>query len=260
MRGNAAVYPGTENGYNSETADNYEVGLKTTLLDDTLLFNATLFYNPYSNAQIQLQDFVEYDGKPTNLTAVLNAGKQINQGVELESVWRPTRPLTLSLNVGYLDSYYKNFLINCAIFTFQVGCPPSGVGVLNLADENRPLNAPFWTISENTIYTWDLPSGSLLARAGVDWRSFTKVAVYTPSPTDQPAYPLLNAGLAFTTTDKAWRFSIDGKNLTDRYYRVAGYDFGPPPLGPANIYIGGVSQIGFYGPPRTVTATVTYHF
>ena len=125
---------------------------------------------------------------PTNLTAVLNAGKQINQGVELESVWRPTRPLTLSLNVGYLDSYYKNFLINCAIFTFQVGCPPSGVGVLNLADENRPLNAPFWTISENTIYTWDLPSGSLLARAGVDWRSFTKVAVYTPSPTDQPAY------------------------------------------------------------------------
>ena len=28
MRGNAAVYPGTQNGYNSETADSYEVGLK----------------------------------------------------------------------------------------------------------------------------------------------------------------------------------------------------------------------------------------
>ena len=37
MRGNAAVFPGTQNGYNSETADNYEVGIKTTLLDDTLL-------------------------------------------------------------------------------------------------------------------------------------------------------------------------------------------------------------------------------
>jgi len=26
MRGNAALYPQTENGYNSETADNYEAG------------------------------------------------------------------------------------------------------------------------------------------------------------------------------------------------------------------------------------------
>jgi iron complex outermembrane recepter protein len=165
----------------------------------------------------------------------------------------------LSLNVGYLDSYYKNFLINCAIFTFQAGCGP-GVGVVNIANENRPLDAPLWNVSENTTYTWDLPSGTLLARVGYDWRSFSNVAVYTPSPTEQPAYGLLNAGIAFTTTSKAWRFSIDGKNLTDRYYRVAGYDFGAPPIGPANSYIGGVSQIGFYGPPRTVTATATYHY
>jgi iron complex outermembrane receptor protein len=259
MRGNAAVFPGTENGYNSETADNYELGIKTTLLDDTLLLNLTAFYDPYNNAQIQLQDFVEYKGTPTNLTAVLNAGKQINQGLEFESVWRPIRPLTLSLNVGYLDSYYKNFLINCAIFTFQAGCGP-GVGVVNIANENRPLDAPLWNVSENTTYTWDLPSGTLLARVGYDWRSFSNVAVYTPSPTEQPAYGLLNAGIAFTTMSKAWRFSIDGKNLTDRYYRVAGYDFGAPPIGPANSYIGGVSQIGFYGPPRTVTATATYHY
>ena len=100
----------------------------------------------------------------------------------------------------------------------------------------------------------------MLARVGYDWRSFTKVAVYAPSPTDQPAYGVLNAGLAFTTTSKAWRFSIDGKNLTDRYYRVAGYDFGTPPIAASNSFIGGVSQIGFYAPPRTVAATVTYHF
>ncbi|MGO9634668.1 MAG: TonB-dependent receptor [Steroidobacteraceae bacterium] len=259
MRGNAAVYPGTENGYNSETADSYEVGLKTTLLDDTLLLNLTAFYDPYNNVQIQLQDFVDYKGAPTNLTAVLNAGKQINQGFEFESVWRPIKPLTLSLNVGYLDSYYKNFLIPCNPFTYAPGCGP-GVTTVNAADANRPLNAPFWNVSENTTYTWDLASGTLLARVGYDWRSFTKVAVYTPSPTDQPAYGVLNAGVAFTTTSKAWRFSIDAKNLTDRYYRVAGYDFGPPPIAASNSYIGGVSQIGFYGPPRTFAATVTYHF
>ena len=32
MRGNALLNPSTENGYNSETANNYELGIKTTLL------------------------------------------------------------------------------------------------------------------------------------------------------------------------------------------------------------------------------------
>jgi iron complex outermembrane receptor protein len=259
MRGNAAVYPATENGYASETADNYEAGLKSTLFDDTLLLNVTVFYDPYRNAQIGVQQFVEYAGAPTNLTAELNAGKQINQGVELESVWRPSKPLTLGLNVGYLDSYYKDFLIPCNVFSLAPGCGAS-VTTVNVADANRPLNAPAWTISGNATYTWDLASGSLLARAGYDWRGFTKVAATFESPTDQPGYGLLNGGLAFTTTSKSWRFSIDGKNLTNRYYRVAGYDFGPPPIGPANSFIGGVSQIGYYGPPRTYSGTVTYHF
>src|ERR1700728_2658900 len=259
MRGNAAVYPQTQNGYNSEVADNYEAGIKSTLLDDTLLLNLTVFYDPYKNAQIGVQQFVDYLGVPTNLTAVLNAGKQINQGAEIESVWRPHKPLTLGLNLGYLDSYYKDYLIPCNVFTAAPGCGPS-VATVNVADENRPLNAPAWTVSGNVTYAWDLASGSLLARGGYDWRSFTKVANTTPSVTDQPAYGLLNAGVAFTTLSKVWRFSIDGKNLANRYYRVAGYDFGNPPIGPANSFIGGVSQIGFYGPPRTYSGTVTYHF
>jgi iron complex outermembrane receptor protein len=256
MRGNAALYPQTENGYNSETADNFEAGIKSTLLNDTLLLNLTVFYDPYKNAQIGVQQFVNTGGIPENVTAVLNAGKQINQGIELESVWRPISPLTFGFNVGYLDSYYEDFLIGCTAFT--PGCTASSPPV-NIADQNRPINAPTWTISGNGTYTWDLATGSLLARAGYDWRSFTKVANTTPSVTDQPAYGLLNAGFAFTTTSKAWRFSIDGKNLTNRYYRVAGYDFGNPPISGANL-LGGVSQIGFYGPPRTYSGTVTYHF
>jgi iron complex outermembrane receptor protein len=256
MRGNAALYPQTQNGYNSETADNYEAGVKSTLFDDTLMLNFTVFYDPYSNAQIGVQQFVEAGGIPQNVTAVLNAGKQINRGVELESLWRPIRPATFSLNVGYLDSYYENYLIGC--FAGTPGCTPTSPPI-NVADQNRPINAPTWTISGNITYSWDLSSGSLLARTGYDWRSFTKVANTTPSVTDQPAYGLLNAGIAFTTNSKAWRFSIDAKNLTDRYYRVAGYDFGNPPISAANA-LGGVSQIGFYGPPRTYSGTVTYHF
>jgi len=259
MRGNAAVYPGTENGYNSETADNYEIGLKSTWLDGTLLVNMAVFYDPYTDAQIGVQQFVEYAGAPTNLTAILNAGKQINQGAELQTVWQPARALTLSLNTGYLDSYYEDYLIPCSVFTAAPGCG-AGVGSINAAAENRPLNAPAWTVSATALYHWDLQAGTVTARAGYDWRSFTKVANTTPSVTDQPAYGLLNAGLAFETADRKWRLSLDGRNLSNKYYRVAGYDFGDPPISPANSFIGGISQIGFYGPPRTWSVTAQYHY
>ena len=259
MRGNALVFPGTENGYNSETADNYELGIKSTWLDDTLLLNAAVFYDPYKDAQIGIQQFINVGGAPTNTTAVLNAGKQINQGAELQAAWHPIRPLNLGFNAGYLDSYYKDYLVPCSIFTADPGCTP-GVGAVNLEAFNRPINAPAWTVSGNAVYTWDLQRGFVTARAGYDWRSSAKVANTTPSVTDQPAYGLLNAGLAFETSDKAWRFSLDGRNLANKYYRVAGYDFGDPPIGPANSFIGGISQIGFYGPPRTWAVTVQYHY
>ncbi len=87
--------------------------------------------------------------------------------------------------------------------------------MVNIADENRPLNAPFWSVSENTTYSWDLAAGTLLARVGLDWRSFSNVAVYTPSPTEQPAYGLLNAGLAFTTHEQGVAF-LDRRQEPDR--------------------------------------------
>src|SRR3984957_13173243 len=253
MRGNASVYPQTTNGYNSETADNFEVGLKSTLLEDTVQLNLAIFYDPYKNAQIGVQQFVETGGVPQNVTAVLNAGKQINQGVEIESAWRPIKALTLGLNVGYLDSYYQDFLVGCTALT--PGCTPNSPPQ-NIASQNRPINAPAWTVATKVDYTWQLPAGPLLGRIGWDWRSFTKVANTTPSVTDQPAYALLDAGLAFTTNSGAWRFALDGKNLLDRWYRVAGYDFG----GTGTGLLANVSQIGFYGPPRTYQATVQYHY
>ena len=56
---------------------------------DSLQLNATVFYTPYEDVQITTQQFQIVNGLPTNVTAVLNAGKQLNQGVELEAMWRP---------------------------------------------------------------------------------------------------------------------------------------------------------------------------
>jgi iron complex outermembrane receptor protein len=249
MRGNEAANPATRDGYDSETADNYELGLKSTLFDDHLQVNLTAFYTPYKDVQITTQEFQIVGGVPTNVTAVLNAGKQLNKGAELESIWRPMAALTFVLNVGWLDSKFEDFFVGCT--PAQAGCR------VNASAFNEPINAPEWTTFLGANYEWQLGSGDLSAHAGYQYRSKTKVATTSTLPvntiTDQPAYDILDAGVAYTTASKAWRFAVEGKNILDEEYRVAGYEFG---AGTAT----GAPQIGFYGAPRTVSVTATYKY
>ena len=246
MRGNQLLNPNTSNGYDAETADNFEVGMKSAWFDDTLQLNLTAFYTPYKDIQITTQEFVVRNGAPTNATAVLNAGKQVNQGVELETMWRPMSGLTLVANVGYLDAEFEEFFTSCP--TAAPGCR------LDLSGFNEPINSPDWTTFVGGTYEWSLGAGDMSIHAGYQYRSATKVANTTASITDQGAYDILDLGVAYTTADDTWRFAVEGKNILDEEYRVAGYDFG------ATGATGGFSQIGFYGPPRTVSVTATYRY
>ncbi len=168
MRGNERANPATRDGYDSETADNYEIGIKSTLLDDTLQLNLTAFYTPYEDVQITTQQFQIVNGVPTNVTAVLNAGKQLNQGVELETLWRPVAALTLALNVGCLDAKFEEFLFGCT--------PPQPNCRVDLSSLNTPINAPEWTTFLGATYEWELGAGDLSAHLGYQYRSDTKVA------------------------------------------------------------------------------------
>ena len=242
MHDNATANPATKDGYDSETADNYEAGLKSLLFGDTLQLNLTVFYTPYEDVQITTQQFQIVNGNPTNVTAVLNAGKQLNKGVELESVWRPIPALTLALNVGYLDAEFEEFLVGCT--------PPAAGCTRDISSLNEPINSPEWTGFLGGTYRWELGGGDLAAHVGYQYRSKTKVANTTVSITDQDAYDVLDVGVAYTTANQAWRFALEGKNVLDEEYRVAGYDFGNT----------NVSQIGFYAPPRTVAVSATYRY
>lgn len=76
------------------------------------------------------------------------------------------------------------------------------------------------------------------------------------SPIDQPGYALYDASLVWDSEDGRWQFGVHGKNLTDKEYIVAGYDFLniPQPLGLSGVVT------AFFGDPRTVTGTVAFRF
>jgi iron complex outermembrane receptor protein len=118
---------------------------------------------------------------------------------------------------------------------------------------NQPINSPDWTTFLGATYRWELGVGDLSAHAGYQYRAKTKVANTVRSITDQDAYDVLDLGVSYTTSSQAWRFALEGKNILDEEYRVAGYDFG-------NATTPHISQIGFYGPPRTVSLSANYRY
>jgi len=243
MRGNKRVFPETVNGYEPETVDNYEIGLKTTSLDGDLILNVTAFLADYTDVQITTQQFVLIDGVPTNATAVLNAGKQRNTGVEVEAMWRANEHVQLSGMLGFL---------NADITEFLTGDPANPGEIIDLSDIADPVFSPDLTGLLSAEFFWGVGNGDGYGRLSYSYVDDIKTMNLTPSVGDQPAYGVLDATVAYITQDGKWRFALNGKNLTDEEYLLAGYDFDS-----AFNYI---SQLGFYGAPRTwsVSATLTY--
>jgi iron complex outermembrane receptor protein len=243
MRGNQLVFPETTEGYDSETVDNWEVGLKTTSLDGDLLFNVTAFYADYTDVQITTQQFVLVGGVPTNVTAVLNAGAQENKGLEIETIWQANANIRLTAMLGFLDADITEFLTS----------DPDNPGeIIDISDTVEPLFSPDLTALLSAEFFWGMGNGEGYGRLSYAYTDDIKTMNLTPSVGDQDAYGLLNATLAYTTENGKWRFAVNGNNLTDEEYLQAGYDFGSA--------INYISQLGFYGAPRnwSVSATFTY--
>jgi outer membrane receptor protein involved in Fe transport len=80
---------GLPRGYDPDTTQNYEIGLKGNVLDHLLSFDASLYYIDWSDVQLQLVDSA-FNGFN------VNAGRAKSQGVELSIEARPLTGLVIS--------------------------------------------------------------------------------------------------------------------------------------------------------------------
>lgn len=83
--------------YRSDSLINYELGIRSNLLDNRLQLDATAFYIDWSNIQVHLLT-------STNLNYATNGGKARSYGLESTATYFATDDLTLSTNVTYLDA------------------------------------------------------------------------------------------------------------------------------------------------------------
>ncbi len=249
--------------FEPETIETWEIGLKSSWWEGRASTSLALFTSDYQDVQIPGAIGVDTigDGIADTFAGVTtNAAKASVRGVEFEGRARlfadgltPGDALSLTWGLGYLDAEFDEFIV-------AVTDPVSGeTSLQDVSDERNIQNTPKWTTS--LILDYRLPA-TLLGNEGElglinSFAYRSSVSQFeVASPIDQEGYWLYDASVVWSSQDERWHAGIHGKNLTNKRYKVSGYDFFniASPLG----LEGNVTA--FYGNPRTVSFALEYRF
>jgi iron complex outermembrane receptor protein len=234
QRYNAAP-PGNEPiSFGSETAQTIEIGAKLNPLP-SLRVNAALFSTNYDDIQMTYRLGV--------VPLLFNAGKASIDGGELEVTFAPGLGLLFDASVGYLDSGFDS-----------ISQPPPLGSVPLTASATLSSRLPFtpeWTTHAGASYSF---------RVGDDWTLTPRVDVsYTaeqffdaansPEIAQTGGVTVWNGSIALESTH--WRFSLNGNNLGDKLYPLAGTSSMTTSAGYAEI---------INARPRSLSLTAQYSF
>ncbi|HEY1709525.1 MAG TPA: TonB-dependent receptor [Rhizomicrobium sp.] len=185
--------------FKPEFLDDYEVGFKSVLFDNTLSANLAAFYYNFSNKQEEINTGVSF--------VVSNAASATSKGLEVELNWAPPviEGLNAFANFGVQDAYYNKF--------------PNGGGPGINYDNNLLAGSSKFSASWGGTYTHPidaLPGKNFYFSTDWDYRSrqFTDPA-NTPLIEVQP-YMIIDARIGVEDADGQWGAYLWGRNLGDK--------------------------------------------
>ena len=217
-----------DNIYDEEEVDGFEVGMKSTLADGTLRFNATLYSYEYDGLQLTKLQFSE-GGVPS--LRVQNAASATVEGLELETLWStPVDGLTLTANLAFSNAEYDDFVSDC--YTGQsiaagcalnaspltgnfTGADMSGEALSNAPDLSATLALDYVvSIGSN----WNL-GFNVTSSYKDDYNPTTQLY---PKSWWQDSYWVTNASLSLFSSEDTWQLFVRAINLGEEYYSATG--------------------------------------
>ena len=180
--------PGT---FNSDSLWSYELGGKSSFLNNTLYVSASAFMIKWKDIQqdVQLACTFDFEG---------NFGRATSKGVEIEARARPTADLTLGIFGGTTHA------------TFDEDVPS-----INVSAGQELLGVPKYNAAINADYRfYSSGSNSGFLRGAVRWVGPSKGS-FDPNNPDysRPAYTTIDASVGADIN--GWELSLFGKNLAN---------------------------------------------
>ncbi|MEM8936507.1 MAG: TonB-dependent receptor [Pseudomonadota bacterium] len=205
--------------FDEETADGFELGVKSEWFDNTLRFNVA-YYN-FKYDALQLTEFLPTGGVLS--TRVNNSGSLRAQGVEVETIWAPPQFEGLTFN-GAMNWNRNRFIereTECQDTALLTYTGPAGECTLDLSGL-APGNAPDWTANMGVTLDRALGMNDIRYRVNVNGiYSSSYDANAFQDPLDfEDGYTLLNVGLSLYDEDDAWALDITARNVTDEFFVI----------------------------------------
>lgn len=200
-----------------EEVKTIEFGIKSQVLDNRLMLNATYFNNQYDNLQIAAT-------VPSLGFTRFNVNETSIQGLEFDMLFKPNERFTLSANLGLLDGEYQDVNISQAGGLTNGGAAcPGGVVTIDCALGLDLKNAPGFKANVAAVYKHPFASGTLTFSGDISFED-DSVSLVANGPasalTDIP--DLINARVAYSPDGGFWNLAIWAKNITDEVYYRAG--------------------------------------
>jgi iron complex outermembrane receptor protein len=232
--------------FKPESVYEYEVGVKSRWLDNRLNVNLAAYYDRHTN----LQESV-FLATGAAASVVRNAGSADIDGVELDMQVLPVSWLSLSGQVGYLNTAYNEFLNNGVNEANGTAFPYAPQFTASMSADATVMDDEFGKLDFIVDYRhsdayYEYPY-SLSANPAVNQG-------YYAGSTKASAQNVFDARVRLTgieVPDGTVEISMWGKNIFNDKYRINGIDFGP---GFGNL------TISYYGDPPTFGGDVTYRF
>lgn len=197
-----------EQNFSPDTTTNYEMGVKSTLMDGRLTLNGSLFLLDWEG--IRLAGATENGG----LTFLQNGGSAQSKGVEISFDLAATDAFNIRGNYGYVNAELTSpapGLFSEDSF-FNVTADDTG-GV----EGDRLPGSPEHSFSIFGDYTFDLPGGQdLVYRAGASYTSdiLQRVGSIANGETLE-GYLLANASITYKEDN--WDLTLYANNLFNQY-------------------------------------------
>ncbi len=212
--------------FEDEEAESWELGMKTSLFDNSATLAVALFTTEFKNLQTS-----NYDG---TRFIIGNAGSATVDGIEVEFSWQATDNLRIHSSLSFIDAEYDDFegaqcVVNSAGDAANADCD-GDTGTENQRGE--PLErSPDTEFNLSAIWQSQLTDAIRLKATA----SFYYSDEFFVQPTQadyatQDSFTKWDARIALAASDERWEVGITGRNLGDEMtiqhaYNIAGSQF-----------------------------------
>jgi len=264
--------------FDKETVTSYEVGLKTSLLDERLSLNIAYFDANYEDYQVN--QFFDLGFDPvtgTQLTSIqiTNAAEVDTSGLEIEATFKISDSLTVNGSLGFLDATFASFPGGSSAIDEDTGASipvdAAGNDLPYASDINAALGIQYYTnfdsistdlllrldVTHNGEYFTTIQNETTRELTGTHPLTFALDLPHSAAAGAQPvtidyghidATTMVNARIGLIDQEGYWEVYLWGRNLTDE----------DTPVDSFREFFG--TLVNTPRQPRTYGVEVTYNF